>query len=168
MKFKYVAVDKNGRPVRGFLEAPDELTAKEMLLDATIFPKQLEPADPDAKVTWRPPSKGTQDLRDQIKESQNGSQNSVLFTCETYLIDDPDQKKIKLTLRPDRITIAFSGKEPETFTGSDVETCKFTGLIQKQWDFVLISGTSYSFFAGRLKVKPELIQIHQRVMTWLM
>ena len=152
MRYSFQAVDEHGRVTRGVLKAESEEQARELLLDENVFPKQLEPAAEDEKVTWAP----TRRIKEQYAARSSAGREEkrpVRAIFETTLLFGTDEAplpgKAGLTEQDEFVFNPRQG-EPFNFSREEVEVAAIRGFPIRVMRITMLNGRMYEFQAGMI------------------
>lgn len=155
MRWRFKAIDGGGRVVRAVMAAETEEEARELLLGENVFPKRIEPAGEDEKVTWAPKER----IKARIAAGQLGTRKTddtkpirAIFdtTCVTGF-SAPLQGSAGLA--EDGTFVFAAGSESLRISPDQVEVAAISGFPRRLLRITLLSGKMYEFVAGFLFAK---------------
>lgn len=158
MKFRFQAIDGQGRVLRGVLRAESEEDARELLLGEEVFPKRLEPAGEDEPVTWA--AKGR--VKERMKASATGTTaepaeplppGTPVWDTSRAVAGGWEPCRVAIT-KPGVLIVEASGASPLTIRRERVEEARLRGFPFWVLAVTMLDGGLHEFRAGFLFPHP--------------
>lgn len=170
MKWQYLAIDENGRPIQGVLEAETEQAARLALLEAAIFAKKCSPADEDAKLTWKPQSAAVSRLKQRLVEGKKNMESTPLMSFPVTAALSADREKFHLSLFANRIeflSLDVDESPALVIAQGELEQSRLTGSLTKYWELTTTAGRTISMEAGTVLVRREIREANDVLQSWV-
>lgn len=158
MKFRFQAVNESGNAMRGVMRADSEDDARQRLLAQNIFPKHIEPAPEDEKITWA--SRSPSEIRPGSSWRHPGPtkvdmpQGTRLLEAVYNQHGSPVRGQLGVTPQG---KVGFRSKDGETefwLEREDVEGVYLRGFPFRQLQIVRVDGDDLLAPAGFLFPAP--------------
>jgi hypothetical protein len=160
MKFRFEAIDERGTVIRHVLRADSEDNARETLLAEGIFPKRIEPAPEDEKVSWSPRAAARQlQQRVHAQGQPNTSEPQTRQTLHATLHRGNQTHRGTLTTRSDNSILFQSGDFEILIHPDKVETARVAGFPLRTLRIAMLDGELLEFPSGLLFANPTFKRI---------
>lgn len=163
MKFRVQAIDESGRPREFVVRADSEDAAREALLADAVFPKRIEPADDDEKVTYVSRTKVEERLASARREAGPAPavapdripHDAPVF--RTAFTDGRSAQAAWLAVPgPGKVMAALGSRDakPIVLTRDEVEDARLAGFPLRVLRIFALDGRLFEFRAGVLFSHP--------------
>ncbi|MGF1573833.1 MAG: hypothetical protein ACFCU1_12280 [Sumerlaeia bacterium] len=169
MKWQFKAIDETGRPVGGVLEAEDEVSGRLALLDASIFPKRIQPTDDSAKLTWKSVSAPVARLKQRIQENNISLETTPMMSFPVSAQQVELREKMMFSLFANRLELRSlddDSAEPVVIDQGELELSRIVGSLTKYWELVTASGRSIMIEAGTVLIRREIREANEVLQSW--
>jgi len=158
MKYKFQAIDSQGRVVRGVLSADSEDEAREFLLSEELFGKRFEEVDDSDAVTWAPKKLRMEKHQASVTPSDELKIPEGVKRSETVMHVGGKSVRGALAIENED-SILFESKDSEEdsrrIEKNRVERAELSGFPARFLRIYMIDGDLIEFSAGFLHAGPQ-------------